>query len=341
MRALRWILPGLYVALVVGLFAAEIWDYGVPVVGLVTVVSLAVFIFGAGTRDLFRPIRRPRLLLPVAVAAFLFGVLAAGLTIALDEAFSGLHSEDDYVIFFWAFLAANWIFWAALLYVYTRDLDRFHAIFRLAQLVFAGSLAELLSSVVAHLVVQRRPGCFVGIQTAIGILAGLAVMFWSFGPGILLLSLRQAAPAEKQAELLPSPRCLARPTKLQFSLRSLLVVMLVTSVVCALLKTFWGHWPAAAVPAALVMALVPFQLTRFPRTMMLLTLAVFAVLIWLSHDEWPQPGILAVLAVMSLVLVYRVFGASATEHQPARMASLDQEQNCGGQEDRAGEAQEE
>ena len=43
-------------------------------------------------------------------------------------------------------MAAAWLFWGVLLYVYARKLQRYQAIFRLAQWVFAGSLAELLAA---------------------------------------------------------------------------------------------------------------------------------------------------------------------------------------------------
>ena len=71
-------------------------------------------------------------------------------------------------------------------------MQRYHAIFHLARLVFAGSVAEMLAAVPSHLIVSRRPGCLVGLATAIGILSGMYVMIWSFGPAIFLLFLQAA-----------------------------------------------------------------------------------------------------------------------------------------------------
>ena len=51
-------------------------------------------------------------------------------------------------------------------------------------LLLAGSLAELLASIPSHLIVRRRPGCFVGIGTMMGIMAGVYVMLFCFGPMI-------------------------------------------------------------------------------------------------------------------------------------------------------------
>ena len=321
MRVLHWILLALYVALIVGLFAVEIaGEYGVPVVGLVTLASQALFIFGAGTKDLARPIRRRRLVLPVAVAALMFSLLVGGATLALAELFSLAAGDDGSVLLFWGLFSetwvvgglfsANWVFWGVLLHVYTRNLARFHAMLRLAQLVFAGSLAELLASVPSHILVERRGGCLVGIQTAIGILAGSFVMFWSFGPAIVLLFVRQAY--EREHRPLPNPALRRRPRagRFQFELRTALVATLVVSVVCALVKTFWGHWPAAAVPATLLMLVLPFPLTRHPRCTAVVTAAVFATLVWISRQSWGSSSLTALLGMMALGLSFRLFAES-------------------------------
>ena len=70
MRIVRWLLLLFYLALVVGLVPmavrGDVWMTLVPL--SVTVASLVVFILGAGHKDLCRPIRRLRVLMPVAVA---------------------------------------------------------------------------------------------------------------------------------------------------------------------------------------------------------------------------------------------------------------------------------
>ncbi len=196
MRVVRWVLLLFYVGLVGGLFALGVSDGdGWPAVILlaVTLGSLALFILGAGHKDLCRPIRRPRLWMPVAVASFMLAGLAAALTMAFGELlrFDDPDSTVDLWVG-WGALLATWIFWGVLLYVYTRNLQRFQAIFQLAKLVFAGSVAEMLGAVPSHLIVSRRPGCLVGLATAIGILSGIYVMIWSFGPAIFLLFLQAA-----------------------------------------------------------------------------------------------------------------------------------------------------
>ena len=88
-------------------------------------------------------------------------------------------------------MAVSWIVWSLLLFIYTQGGERVTVIGKLTGLIFAGSLATLLVSIPAHIIVSRRPGCFVGLFTALGIASGILVMFWSFGPAILLLFFRE------------------------------------------------------------------------------------------------------------------------------------------------------
>lgn len=76
-----------------------------------------------------------------------------------------------------------------LLYRLVRGKRRFKFIANLAASLFIGSLAELLVTIPSHLIVSRRPGCLVGLGTMLGMAAGVYVLFWAFGPAILLLYL--------------------------------------------------------------------------------------------------------------------------------------------------------
>ena len=155
MRAGRWILLLLYLALVGGLFASALAsgeDWAWIVIG-VTLTASAVFILGAGHKDLFRPIGRPRILFPVISASLMLTSLFGGLTMALVELFD-FEIEDDEtwsIVAFWGSLLATWVFWGIILYVYTRKLPRYQAIYHMARFIFAGSIAELLATVPSHI----------------------------------------------------------------------------------------------------------------------------------------------------------------------------------------------
>jgi len=205
MRRLRWVLLGLYVALVATLAAVLIFvNRGdrVPLVFALSIMLVAqlLFIFGAGTKDLCKPIRRRRLWLPVTVAAAMLAVLAGAGLLATSEL---LDIDDDWLEYgFFPLVGLNWIVWGVLLFIYTRHVTRFRAIQRMVGVALAGSLLELLSTIPSHIIVSRRPGCLVGLCTMAGIAGGVYVMFWAFGPGIVLLFLwerrqREQADAER------------------------------------------------------------------------------------------------------------------------------------------------
>ncbi len=303
MRIVRWILLVLYLGLVFGLFALGMWQseirVGVWIVLGITIAADALFILGAGNKDLFRPIRRRRFLLPLAAASFMLAVLVGGLTLSLGELFRVSDAGSAWE--FWGPIGTCWIFWGILLYAYARQLSRYQAIFRLSKLVFAGSLAELLAAAPAHIIVSRRTGCFVGIATGIGVLAGLYVMIWSFGPAIFLLFLQEAR--RRESRQMPAIGYEAPPLNrpFQYRLRTLLLVMLATNIVSAMLKTFWLQWPAAAIMAlvCLTLAATLFAASRW----LLLVPATLGMLVGVAWAFWGQWTMLAILTVPMGILI--------------------------------------
>jgi hypothetical protein len=214
-RYLRWIFLGLYVVIVLGLFASAyadflpIWLFPLHLLTgnlfftliflLVTFGSQALFVFSAGTLDLCRPIRRRRLLAPVIIASLMMTVLVGGASMSLLELFT-IDDEGITILIFWALIVVSWVVWSIVLFTRYKEMDRYAAVKGLISTMLAGSLLELLIAVPSHIIVSRRPGCFVGLFTACGITSGIAVMLWSFGPGIVLMFLRKRREKERREE---------------------------------------------------------------------------------------------------------------------------------------------
>ncbi len=206
-RHLRWIFLGLYVAIVIGLFAmahAELlplWPYIellIPqsesmfwpiFVLLVTVASQVLFVFAAGTVNLCRPIRRRRLFAPVVIASLMITVLVVALLLSLNELSLVFGGSGMFVWLFWLVVGVNWLGWSVAFFHRYRDAERYVMARGLVSTLLAGSLVELLVAIPSHIIVTRQPGCFVGLLTACGIISGIVVMLWAFGPGIVLLFL--------------------------------------------------------------------------------------------------------------------------------------------------------
>ena len=200
----KWILLGLYMALTIGLvgldytntvqildvFRGELFWSCFTII--VTFLTQAVLVFGQGTADLCRPVRRRRIVAPVAIGAIMMSILAVGIYLALREATDVPWpdiSKSGYVITF--VLAVTWLAWGVVFLYIFAGAEKYKVARNLVSILLSGSLLNLLVTVPSHIVVSRRPGCFVGIDTLIALVAGVCVMLWSFGPAILLLFLRE------------------------------------------------------------------------------------------------------------------------------------------------------
>ena len=203
MLVLRWVFLALYV-LLVGALAFQVlgeWHETFFIVaGVVLLISQALLIFGTGTIRLCHPIRKRRLILPILAAATMMTLLVLGFLAAMSELLELDNANFPGELVFFLLIGLSWIGWGVLLWHHVRGRSRHSVLSRLTTWIFAGSLAELLATVPSHLIVTRRPGCFVGMATMLGIIAGLAVMFASFGPMIFLLFLRPRYRAEVGAD---------------------------------------------------------------------------------------------------------------------------------------------
>jgi hypothetical protein len=290
------------------LISGDIWTW---IVAGVTLLSQALFILGAGHKDLFRPIRRPRILFPVATASLMLTALLGGLTIALMELFfMDEDGMDEGAVAFWVSMLATWGFWATVLYAYTRNMPRHQAILNMARLIFAGSIAELLATVPSHIFVSRRSGCFAGISTAIGLFAGLLVMIWSFGPAIFLLFLCKVSCNKERGEQDGGFATTSTQSPFQFRVGTLLLAMLLVAVVSTWLRSFWGQWPVAALAAwGILLLVVPALLAR-PWIMLLAVLVVFAGMIYVFWGDWYVLTVLVIpTGLLGVVLLKLVMGA--------------------------------
>ena len=206
MLVLRWVFLVLYLLIAGGLLLTGWNDLREPfiltVIGAM-LISQALLIFGTGTIRLCHPIRRRRLILPVIGAATMLTLLVAGMIMALSELLY-LDKADlpsELVVYgVYTTIGLSWIGWGVLLWQYSLGQPRYNVLARMTSWIFVGSLAELLTTVPSHIIVRRRPGCFVGMGTMLGIVAGLCVMFFSFGPMIFLLFLRPRHRAEIGAD---------------------------------------------------------------------------------------------------------------------------------------------
>ncbi|UCG15098.1 MAG: hypothetical protein JSV19_07345 [Phycisphaerales bacterium] len=192
MKRLRWLLLALYVTLIALLTAVVVSGGSDIAIRWLILLAFAfvtqwLFVWIPGRVEYLTPTRPRRVLVPALIAALMMTVLLASLVLAMAELFQ----FDDWPIWtnvlFCTALGMSWIVWSLVFFAYARRMEGYPWVKRMVIWLLGGSLLQLLATVPSHVVVSRRPGCFVGIATALGVFGGLFVMCWAFGPGIVLL----------------------------------------------------------------------------------------------------------------------------------------------------------
>ncbi len=199
MKILKWVLLGLYIMIIIGLLGMTYYHgenlkeklFLTIFLFVATIIAQTVFILGVGTADLCTPVKKRRLIIPVIIAAVMMTVLIAGITLALGELIFKNQGEW-FAYVFWSIVAISWLIWGLIFFIWGMRTQRYKTLRNVISTMFAGSLLSLMISIPSHLIVVKRPGCLVGLSTALGIISsGIFVMLWAFGPGIILLFLRE------------------------------------------------------------------------------------------------------------------------------------------------------
>ncbi len=140
-------------------------------------------------------------LLTLGLAGTLISLFHADRTVgnALDKFNQGIGAGPR--DFPWAgtvFVAVVWTIW--LLFFATvfasKPLSAFRRVYRL---IVAGSVLELLITIPVDAQVRRRTTCYCGEGTFLGLIVGITLAAWAFGPGLVLLFL--ARRLERRREL--------------------------------------------------------------------------------------------------------------------------------------------
>jgi hypothetical protein len=147
------------------------------------------FLFLLGAPPLFKPnAAGPRsIITSVVVGTLLMILILGGLTATLGSVAS--HLEQGWVlILVLCSILACWAVWGALLFaIYRAPRDvRFK---RMYQALFAGSCLELLVTIPADAWVRKQTRCWCEEGSFFGLIVGITMVMWSFGPGIALLFL--------------------------------------------------------------------------------------------------------------------------------------------------------
>ena len=102
----------------------------------------------------------------------------------------------------WPVMLAIWIGWGVLFWRYGRSLDRYTALSRITRFLVAGTFLELIVAAPAHawIVAHSDDECYCTRGSYTGVVFGCTALVWIFGPGIVLLTLRELRRRERMIE---------------------------------------------------------------------------------------------------------------------------------------------
>jgi hypothetical protein len=117
----------------------------------------------------------------------MIGVLGSGVAVSINEFIRKENADSTSVALPWGVLLGLWVLWTVVFYRMNRDSSAMDVVTRQCRHLLKGSILELLIAVPTHIVARMRDYCCAGFWTFLGIAFGVAVMLFSFGPGVFFL----------------------------------------------------------------------------------------------------------------------------------------------------------
>lgn len=189
--------------------------YAVTAVGFIAAVLLAQWAFLRPSRTFAARLTqdgRPMKSAVIAAAAMAMlltvGVFAAALEVpdcweaALysQQPSGGVQLRLSVLATVFAAMLAIWLVWTWVFFVYWRQGDRYTQLGRMLRALIAGSLLEALVAAPVHAWVVRQRECYCMRGTYTTLVFAGTVLLWAFGPGIVLLFMREGY---RQSRLFP------------------------------------------------------------------------------------------------------------------------------------------
>ena len=170
---------------------------GVPYLGVFLVTQwlflrprkgLAVRIMSVG-----RPMK-----LAVVAAAFIAMLLTAGMVATLLEMPNRWYNdwnfpENKFLTFalFCGIPMIVWLVWSVIFFVYWRQGDHYTQMGKMIRGLLGGSVLELIAATAIYVWNPQKEDCYCARGSYTGLVLGGTVALWCFGPGIVLLFMRE------------------------------------------------------------------------------------------------------------------------------------------------------
>ena len=132
-----------------------------------------------------RPVAKRHIITTVVAAALMMGVLVFGAAASIFEfCYTGSEASPLPVLIF---ALGSWVFWGFWFYLCTHASRPDGKLRQMTRFFWAGSILELLIAIPTHIVARQRHYCCAGMFTFVGLISGMSVMLFAFGPAIYFL----------------------------------------------------------------------------------------------------------------------------------------------------------
>lgn len=159
------------------------WPALIPILALVSGQALLLFLSVDTSHKRLKP--SAHIYITVALTSALLAVLVCTAIFSVAAAAKGdVSSGAGNIILFESFFL-SWSFWGIIFLIVFRDANQ--VVTRATSWLLKGSVLELIIAVVCHVIVRRRHDCSAPIVTSFGIVTGIAIMLFSFGPSVFFL----------------------------------------------------------------------------------------------------------------------------------------------------------
>jgi hypothetical protein len=178
--------------------------YGINVAIVIGLLLLAQWAFlrpGKGWTIRMATVGRPlkTSIFAAGVIAMLLTVGFVALLLELPNWWEGIMGVDSYwgIICVWITMLFIWGIWSWIFFVYWRQGDRYTQSGRMIRGLVAGSILEIIIAVPVHIWATRQRECYCCRGTYTTLILAATVLIWAFGPGIVLLYMREKRRIEK------------------------------------------------------------------------------------------------------------------------------------------------
>ena len=134
-----------------------------------------------------RPTAQRSVFWPILASGLMVGGMGAGAAVSIDEFIRKERAGTGDAAIPWVVLLVFWAVWSFVFYRTSRGAAAMDVVTQQCRCLLKGSILELLVAVPTHIVARARDYCCAGIFTFFGIAFGVAVMLFSFGPGVFFL----------------------------------------------------------------------------------------------------------------------------------------------------------